>query len=303
MKTKLLLPIIFLFVLVFTACKEGKSGIKQTETTRVFTDAVGDTITVHSQQPKVMALSPALTEMLFAVLPYSQILAVSQACNFPEAVKKKKRINTYPLDIEGVIAIKPEVVFYEEGFISAESISQLRRFGIQTYAFRYNKVVDVFSSIKQIGIMCGYPEKAENLAKSLQNQADSLQLSNPNPLKTLAIISAQPVYVFGKGTILSEIIEKVGGSNVVDSAYGRYPEIQREALLKMNPEVILGGTYAELDSALFSKYPELKAITAYQNKQCYPLTSDLVSRPSPRIVQAMKEVKMALELAKKQVDK
>ncbi|MFY8035186.1 MAG: ABC transporter substrate-binding protein [Flexibacteraceae bacterium] len=303
MKTKLLLPIIFLFVLVFTACKEGKSSIERTETSRVFTDALGDTVKVNTTNPKVMALSPALTEMLFAVLPDSQILAVSQACNYPEAVKTKKRINTYPLDIEGLIAIKPEVVFYEEGFISAESISQLRRFGIQTFAFRYNKVVDVFSSIKQIGTICGQPVKAENLAKSLQNQADSLLIFNPKPLKTLAIISAQPVYVFGKGTILSEIIEKVGGTNVVDSAYGRYPEIQREALLKMNPEVILGGSFSELDSALFSKYPELKAITAYQNKQCYPLTSDLVSRPSPRIVEAMKEVKKALELAKKQVDK
>jgi iron complex transport system substrate-binding protein len=303
MKMKLILPIFFLLALVFTSCKEGKSSIEGIETTLIFTDAVNDSIRVNTQHPKVMALSPALTEMLFAVLPDSQILAVSQACNYPEAVNTKKRINTYPLDIEGIIAIKPEVIFYEEGFISAESISQLRRFGIQTFAFRYNKVVDVFSSIKQIGTICGYPENAENLAKSLQNQADSLQLSNPKPLRTLAIISAQPVYVFGKGTILSEIVEKVGGINTVDSAYGRYPEIQREALLKMNPEVILGGTYAELDSALFSKYPELKAITAYQNKQCYPLTSDLVSRPSPRIVQAMKEVKKALELAKKQVDK
>jgi len=300
MKTKLLLPIIFLFAFAFTACKEGKTVNERADISRSFTDAVGDTITIHSQQPKVLALSPALTEMLFAVLPDSQILAVSHACNFPEGVKTKKRINTYPLDIEGIIAIKPEVVFYEEGFISAESISQLERFGIQTYGFRYNKLADIFSSIKQIGNICGQPEKADNLAQTLQTEADSLQFSNPKPLRTLAIISAQPVYVFGKGTILSEIIEKVGGLNVVDSAYGRYPEIQREALLKMNPEVILGGSFAELDSALFAKYPELKAITAYQNKQCYPLTSDLVSRPSPRIVEAMKEVKKALELAKNQ---
>ena len=117
-------------------------------------------------------------------------------------------------------------------------------------------------------------------------------------MRTLAIISPQPIYVFGKSTMLSEIIESVGGMNVVDSAYGRFPELQREALLKMNPEVILGGTFAELDSALFSKYPELKSISAYKNKQCYPLTSDLISRPSPRVVEAMKEVSNALKQAK-----
>jgi iron complex transport system substrate-binding protein len=298
MKTKLLLPLIFLIASLLLSCQEGNKATKDLVYTRVYTDALTDTTWVTSTHPKAMALSPALTEMLFAVLPDSQIVAVSQACNYPEGVKTKPRINTYPLDVEGVIAIKPEVVFYEEGFISAESINQLRRFGIQTYAFRYNMVADIFSSLKQIGIICGHSEKAQSLAHILQKQADSLQFSNPKPLRTLAIISPQPVYVFGKGTILSEIIESVGGINVVDSAYGRYPELQREALLKMDPEIILGATFAELDSALFSKYPELKAIAAYQNKLCYPLTSDLISRPSPRVVDAMKEVKQALSKTK-----
>lgn len=269
--------------------------------TRNYIDAVSDTIKVSTNRPKVMALSPALTEMLFAILPDSQILAVSHACDFPEGVKNKPKVNTYPLDVEGIIALKPEVVFYEEGFIGAESINQLRKFGVQTYAFRYNKVADIFSSMKQIGIICGEELSANTLADSLQQKAKQLQHISERPLRTLAIISPQPIYVFGKSTILSEIIESVGGINVVDSAYGRYPELQREALLKMNPEVILGGTFAELDSALFSKYPELKSISAYQNKLCYPLTSDLISRPSPRVVKAMKEVRNALKQAKSKV--
>ena len=269
--------------------------------TRNYIDAVSDTIKLTTNRPKVMALSPALTEMLFAILPDSQILAVSQACDFPEGVKNKPKVNTYPLDVEGIIALKSEVVFYEEGFIGTENINQLRKFGVQTYAFRYNKVADIFSSIKQIGIICGEELSANTLADSLQQKAKELQHISERPLRTLAVISPQPIYVFGKSTILSEIIESVGGINVVDSAYGRYPELQREALLKMNPEVILGGTFAELDSALFSKYPELKSISAYQNKLCYPLTSDLISRPSPRVVEAMHEVSNALQQAKSKV--
>lgn len=271
--------------------------INASATTRNYTDVVSDTIKVTTNCPKVMALSPALTEMLFAILPDSQILAVSQACNYPEAVKTKPKVNTYPLDVEGIIALKPEVVFYEEGFIGAESINQLRKFGVQTYAFRYNKMADIFSSMKQIGVICGEEDIATKLADSLKTAAQDLLKLPERPLRTLAIISPQPIYVFGKSTILSEIIESVGGINVVDSAYGRFPELQREALLKMNPEVILGGTFAELDSALFSKYPELKSISAYQNKLCYPLTSDLISRPSPRVVEAMKEVSNALQQA------
>jgi iron complex transport system substrate-binding protein len=303
MKTKLFLPIFFLIITVFASCKEGKQATITSVNTRNYIDAVSDTIKVTTNRPKVMALSPALTEMLFAILPDSQILAVSQACNYPEAVKTKPKVNTYPLDVEGIIALKPEVVFYEEGFIGTESINQLRKFGVQTYAFRYNKVADIFSSMKQIGIICGEELSSNNLANSLQQRAKELKHNSEKPLRTLAIISPQPIYVFGKGTILSEIIESLGGINLVDSAYGRFPEIQREALLKMNPEVILGGTFAELDSALFSKYPELKTISAYQNKLCYPLTPDLISRPSPRVVEAMQEVSNALKKANEKVKK
>ena len=298
MKAKLYLPIIFLASCWFTACNLNKEKEETSAAIRLYTDALSDTIKVNSHQPKVLALSPALTEMLFAVLPDSQILGVSQACNYPEGVKNKPKYNTYPLDAEAIIALNPEVVFYEEGFIAAESIALLKKFGVQTYAFRYQKLSDIFNSVRQIGAICGYEQKANHLADSLSKASKALQANAVQPLRTLAIISAQPIYVFGKGTILSEIIELVGAVNVVDSAYGRFPEIQREALLKMNPEVILGGSFAELDSSLFAKYPELKAITAYENKQCYPLTSDLVSRPSPRIVEAILEVKTALGKAK-----
>jgi iron complex transport system substrate-binding protein len=94
---------------------------------------------------------------------------------------------------------------------------------------------------------------------------------------------------------MSEKILLAGGINAIQDLKNRpFPELSREYILKLNPDVILGGTFQKMDSTFFSKYPELKQITAYQKRQIYPLKDDLATRPSPRIIQSIIEIKEAL---------
>ena len=260
---------------------------------RAFIDALTDTLKLELPHPKVMGLSPALTEILYSVLPDSQIVGVTHVCNYPPQVQLKKRIVSYPLDVEGIIALKPDVVFYEEGFIAAESIAKLKEFGISTFAFRYQKIADIFQSIKTVAAIGGWPDIGNRLTDSLAAETDKLANGVPvyNTPSALAIISVNPLYVFGRGTIMSEAMRYAGIANAVDTVFGRFPEMQREALLKMNPDIILGSSYGQLDTFLFRPYPEMRQLKVFKNKHCYPLTDDLASRPSPRILELIKEIK------------
>jgi iron complex transport system substrate-binding protein len=280
----------FCLAVLGLGCQPTPNKVVRTEN-RQFIDANLDTLNLGLPYPKVMGLSPALTEILYSVLPDSQIVGVTHVCNYPAQVKEKKRIVSYPLDVEGIIALKPDVVFYEEGFIAAESINKLKEFGINTFAFQYQKIADIFQSMKTVAAIGGNASKGDKVADSLKAGLEKLD-SHLTPTKTaLAVISVNPMYVFGRGTIISEAMHYAGISNVVDTSFGKFPELQREALLKMDPDIILGASYGQLDTFLFKPFPEMRQLKVYTNKQCYPLADDLASRPSPRILALVKEIK------------
>jgi iron complex transport system substrate-binding protein len=54
--------------------------------------------------------------------------------------------------------------------------------------------------------------------------------------------------------------------------------------------VLLGGSFEKLDSTFFKNYPELRRIRAYQTRQIYGPNGDLMVRPSPRVVESVREL-------------
>jgi len=264
--------------------------------TRTVTLPDSTVITLHSGKPRVLGLSPASTEMLFATVPDSQIVGVTHVCNYPEAVKGKPIVTTYPMDLEAIIKLKPEVVFTETGMTSPEHLARLQDFGIQTVLLNYESIADISANIELIGQICGASKSADSLAASLQNSIAKWQnRSYAKRPRVLVITWSEPIIAYGTPTLMSEKIKLAGGINAIQDLGNRpYPELSREYVLRLNPDVILGRDFHSMDSVFFSKYPELRQINAYRNKHIYPLTDDLSSRPSPRVLQSIEEIYEAL---------
>jgi iron complex transport system substrate-binding protein len=285
--------ILFLFLLTFIGCTEKKASNSQTFQTK--TDGLGRKVVFTATPKRVMALSPALTEMLFKLLPDSEIIGVSQVCNFPlDKVKSKPIVNTYPLDYEKLLSLKPDLVFAEEGIVSFETAAQLERLHIPCYFFAYKKVEDVWSAMDTIGIITQHTNiLLTDSLRFLQSQFGNKEYAN-RP-KVLCLISTKPIYVWGANTIMTEKLLLAGGTNAMVESFSKpYPELTRVFVLNLNPDVIFGCTMKQLDSSFFSLYPELKLINAYKNKQCYSLDDDLNTRPGPRTLENITEMKKYL---------
>ncbi len=72
--------------------------------------------------------------------------------------------------------------------------------------------------------------------------------------------------------------------------YNCLPALTREYILKLNPDVLIGGSFGKLDSTFFKNYPELKRIRAYQTRRVYGITGNLMERPGPRVVESVREL-------------
>ncbi|TPE42649.1 iron ABC transporter substrate-binding protein [Pontibacter mangrovi] len=267
---------------------------KQAKETLVLKDDLGRELILQKKPERVFSFASSLTEMLYAVLDTSTIIARTPTDDYPAAVYRKPLVSNYPVDYEQVLALKPDLIFTVEGITPLEVAERLQQLGVPVYYQKYRTVEDIFTGLEDIGRIMGRKQEAKQLTDSLRQEVAQLRQKykqRENPLQVLAITWSDPIYVYGQNTILSDKLRILGAENAVQEVFEQpYPALTREYVLKLNPDVLLGGTKEELEESFFSLYPELRRIKAYQNNRIYKPNDNLMSRPSPRVVESLREL-------------
>ena len=153
------------------ACQpETKPAASPVATVQVHDD-LGRALTLPAHSRRVLALDPSLTEMLYAVADTATIIARTQADDYPAAALRKPLVNSYPLDLERLVALRPDVVFTVESITPPDAAARLGQLGIPVYYQKYRRVADVLRGINDIGRLLGRPVQAKRLADSLQHNS------------------------------------------------------------------------------------------------------------------------------------
>ncbi|MGI4738400.1 MAG: ABC transporter substrate-binding protein [Janthinobacterium lividum] len=290
------LPLVSLLLAGLLACQPETKLATPPATVQVHDD-LGRPLTLPAHPRRILSLAPSLTEMLYAVADTATIIARTQADDFPAAVLHKPVVNSYPLDLERLVALRPDVVFTVEGLTPPDAAARLGQLGIPVYYQKYRRVADVLRGLRDLGRLLGRPAQARRLTDSLQAQLNQLAASPtpPRGSKVLALASADPIYAYGQNTLFTDEIRLAGGQNAVRDTFPQpFPALTREYILKLNPDVVLGGRFGKLDSTFFKNYPELRRTHAYQTRRVFATTPNLLQRPSPRVVEAVRELRSLL---------
>lgn len=285
-----------LLLLSFSACSSSSDQQSQDKKI-IYVDDLHRQLVVSKPPKKVMALAPSMTEILFAICDANQIVAVTQNCNFPETVKTKPIVNNYPMDYEALLQVKPDMIFTVEGITPVTDAERMAQMNIPVYYQNYTTVEDILEGIIRIGEIMGRQEQAQSLVDSLRSikQEISRRTSSLEKPSVLAITWQDPIYAYGKNTIFTDKLQIAGAINAIDTVFeAPFPALTREYILKINPDVLLGGSFEHMDSTFFRLYPELRKINAYKNKKVYAVTDDLQSRPSPRVMQSILEMEQLI---------
>ncbi|SHJ82315.1 iron complex transport system substrate-binding protein [Hymenobacter daecheongensis DSM 21074] len=284
-----------LLILLFSACQSDNHARPPAAAAapHQLTDDLGRRLTVPAHPRRIMALAASMTEMLYAVADTVTIIGRTQVCDFPKAALRKPIVNSYPLDLESLVKLHPDVVFTTDGITSLDDAARLQKLGIPVYYQKYEKVADVLRGLQDLGRILGREQMAKRLTDSLATELRAIQPKQPpQPApKVLAITWQDPIYVYGQNTLFTDKISLAGGQNAVVEKFPQpYPALTREYILQLNPDILIGGSFGKLDSTFFKKYPELKRIKAYQNHRIYAITGDLMERPGPRVMQSVREL-------------
>lgn len=132
------------------------------------TDATGESFTFDKAPAKIVSVSPAETESLFALGLDEQIVGVSDYDDYPEAATTKPKMGgvSKPNE-ESIIAAEADIVFTGIS-MSKESVKKLRDLGITIFKTDPKSVDDVINNIETFGKITDHQEKAQEIITQMK---------------------------------------------------------------------------------------------------------------------------------------
>ena len=268
-------------------------------TTQKFKDEVGREVTFPFPPKRIVSLAPNITEILFSLGLDEEIVGVSIHCNFPEKAKTKVRVGSYiSLDFEKITSLKPDLIIATGAGNTREMVDRLEKLGFQTYAIYPKNFNDILKSIGHIGEVVNREKEARGIIEGLRKRSQRVieltkGLSRP---KVFIQIGDAPIVTVGKGSFADDLIRLAGGENIAGKEKELYPRFGMEEILKRSPEVIVissmnpKGDYQKI----LEEWNRWKTIPAVKNGRIHLIDSDLLDRPSPRIIEGLEELARVL---------
>lgn len=255
------------------------------------TDDRGRTVRLSSAPRRIVSLAPNLTEIVFLLGEEDRLAGVTRFCNHPPAAATLPRIGgIVDPDVERIFAADPDLVLCTTDGNPKERVRILEEAGIPCFAVGPQDLAAVFRTIERIGALLGVPERGRREADALRERARraSRPQRGPSP-RVLFVVSTSPVIAAGAGTFLDEIVRAAGGTNAGAGYGGRYPRMGVEDLIASRPDVILLAAMTGVESFPPS-VTRWEEIPAFRTGDVFSLDGDLVTRPGPRMVQALEAV-------------
>ncbi len=261
---------------------------------RTFVDDLGRRIYLAKPPSRIVSLAPSVTEILFAIGSGEDIVGVTHYCDYPpEALSKPKVGYTYP-SLETILALNPDLVLAPHEFLRADLLDKLDQLKIPTYILEAKTVEDVLSHIQTLGRMLGRVKASQALAGDMRRRIEEVKALTqrlPRP-RLLYVLNTDPLITVGPGSFIHQLIGLAGGANVAEGADSAYPQLSLEAVLKEDPQILLFpiGAVEGIPESEQRQWERWTTISAVQQRRFHHISSNLLNRPGPRLVQGLEEL-------------
>ena len=267
-------------------------------TTLTVSDGLGRAITLDGPAQRVISMAPSNTEILFAIGAGDQVVGRDALSDFPESAKGVTDIGSTfeALNTELIVSLKPDLVLAAE-INTPEQVKQLEDLGLTVYYLKNPLTLEeMYDNIKIVAQLTGHSEEAATLTESLKARVAAVDekiapiSSRPSIFYELDATDPAKPYTAGKGTFITQLIDRAGGYNIASELDG-YPQMSLEQVVVADPAfIILGDARYGVSPESIAQRPGWENLSAVKSGNVVPFNDDLVSRPGPRLVDALEEL-------------
>jgi iron complex transport system substrate-binding protein len=256
---------------------------------------------------RIISLSPGITETLFAVGAGDRVVGVTRFCNWPaEAAARPKVGGFLDPNYEAMVALRPDLVAMTP--YARTHQAELERLGLRCMVVDQTLLDDILDSVVTLGRLSGNEEKARELCASMRKRIEAVRakaatLPHPRVLlssgRDLRAKKLDEVYVVGRKTFLGDILRIAGGENAFPESAVDYPALSGEAILRLNPDVIVEFTNGLDELGLtredaVAPWRALPGLAAAEKGRIAVLDGAHLTIPGPRVVETLEALAKAI---------
>jgi iron complex transport system substrate-binding protein len=271
------------------------------------TDDEGTAITLPAEPARVVSMTPAATETLFAVGAGGTVIATDDSSDYPtEAVALPDVVTFGAVDVEKIVSLDPDLVIAGgAGFTSAEAIARLRSLDIPVIVVSTPSIEGIYKDIELVGKAVGKADAATALTATMRKDmtaigaaAQAASAKSATPPRVFYdvgyIDTTGQIYGPGTGSFLAEMVGLLG-VDVITGDPVTY-EIPRDTLIERDPQVIILGVNAFYmpTAATIAKRTGWSALSAVKSGDVRTVSDTEITRPGPRLATGMRNLALAM---------
>jgi len=256
---------------------------------RTVTDDLGRTVAIPKKVNRAISLAPSITESIFAAGAGDRLVGVTTYCNYPAETSAIEKVgDTQTPNIERIIALKPDIVFVSTASQLEAFTQTLAEQNIAVFVSNAVSLDGAIAGIRKFGEIFETSAKANATAADIGRRANALndRLKDQMKVRVFVQISKEPLFTIGKTSFLTETVEHAGAVSVTKDIESAYPKLSKETALALNPDAIIISDSEDNREAndVFKNSPAVK------NGRVYKIDTDIISRPGPRLVDAIEQI-------------
>lgn len=263
-------------------------------------DDQGHRVELARPATRIVAVSPAITELLFYAGAGGRVIAGTEYSDYPpEAAALPRVARAGAIDIEKLAVLHPDLVIVWGSGFSPATRAALERLGVPVYVHEVARLEDLATSVERFGRLAGTDAAAAAAAARLRERLRSLQAGHlgREPLRAFYQVWQSPVMTLGGHHYVSEALRLCGARNVFEDLPQLVATVGDEAVLARNPQIIIttepdGRDHGSL--ARWARYPQIEAVAS---GHFATLDANLIDRPGPRLLDGVQALCDAVDAA------
>ena len=251
---------------------------------------------------KIVALSPVINEIIYALDRGDLIVANTQYSLYPQDAKSKYKVGGYfDISLEKILYTKPTLVILQPNNIKLQK--RLKSFGINSEVVQINSLSDIKNTILKIGKLVDNIPKAKSIVQNINNSLKNLKniVNNQNILIVIGEYKnlIKGIFVVGNNLYLNDIIIESGNINAIKSNITSQPILNLESIIYSNPDIIIILAHNHKLTLSQIKAPWQKLpINASKKDNIFIIDKEYAGIPSDRLTLFLRDFREILKSSK-----
>ena len=267
-------------------------------------DDYGNDLRLREPARRIVSLAPHLTELLYDAGAGPKLVGAIEYSDFPPAARALPRVgNDAGISLEAVLALKPDLIVAWPNVGSRPAIDRLAALGLPVFRSEPRELEDIPRTLERLGALAGTEAQADQAAAEFRARLEALTRKyamkpGEAPVRVFYEVWDRPLQTVNGQHIISKVIRLCGGENVFAGLPLIAPEIDAEAVLKADPEVIVAGDVNGARPAALDRWKAFPGLLAAAKNQLYALPPDLMERHTPRLLEGARRLCGLLDRAR-----